>query len=203
MPRIGRKEQILEKASQLFRSKGYHGTTIRDISEASGILSGSLYAHIDSKEDLLFEITDRGADLFLKSLRPIVDGDEDPVTKLRQAMVAHVRVIADNLEAATVFFHEWKALTRERRACIQVKRDEYEDLWGRLLDEGEQKGSFHLEDEKFARLLILSAMNGLYQWYNPQGAQSPEEVAERFAAILLAGLDSGKGGDSGDGGRTP
>lgn len=60
MSRIGRREKILEKASQLFRTKGYHGTTIRDISEASGILSGSLYAHIKSKEDLLFEITDRG-----------------------------------------------------------------------------------------------------------------------------------------------
>jgi len=74
MPRVGRKERILEVARRFFSTKGYHGTTIRDISEASGILSGSLYAHINSKEDLLFEITDRGAEAFLGSLAPLSRG---------------------------------------------------------------------------------------------------------------------------------
>ncbi|SDX23807.1 transcriptional regulator, TetR family [Marininema mesophilum] len=189
MPRVGRKEQILEKASGLFSRKGYHATTIRDISEASGILSGSLYAHIQSKEDLLFEITDRGAEHFLQSVRPIVEGEGDVVTKLRKAMIAHVRVIADHLEAATVFFHEWRSLTNERSACIQRKRDKYEGLWSQLLEEGMREGSFRSLDEKFTRLLILSAMNGLYQWYQPAGELTPEEVAERFATILLTGLD--------------
>ncbi|EGK07334.1 TetR/AcrR family transcriptional regulator [Kroppenstedtia eburnea] len=196
MSRIGRREKILEKASQLFRTKGYHGTTIRDISEASGILSGSLYAHIKSKEDLLFEITDRGAELFLRSLRPVVMSEEDPVLKLRKGLVAHIRVITENLEAATVFFHEWKALTEERRRIIQAKRDEYEAMWAELLSEGVNRGSFRLADEKFARLLILSAANGLYQWYNPQGDLSPEEVADRFTTILLSGFTGGEGGEN-------
>ncbi|PTX63332.1 TetR family transcriptional regulator [Melghirimyces profundicolus] len=195
MPKVGRREQILEKASQLFRTKGYHATTIRDISEASGILSGSLYAHIKSKEDLLFEITDRGAEMFLRSLRSVVMSEEDPVTKLRNALVAHIRVITDNLEAATVFFHEWKALTEERRRIIQQKRDEYEAMWARLLSEGEEKGRFRLVDPKFARLLILSAANGLYQWYHPEGELSPEEVADRFADILLSGFTESEGGE--------
>ncbi|SFT01516.1 TetR/AcrR family transcriptional regulator [Marininema halotolerans] len=188
MPKVARKEKILEKASGLFRNKGYHGTTIRDISEASGILSGSLYAHIRSKEDLLFEITDRGAEHFLQSVRPIIEGEGDAITKLRKAMVAHVQVITDHLEAATVFFHEWKSLTDERRHMIQTKRDEYEGLWAQLLVEGMNEGCFRKVDEKFARLLILSAMNGLYQWYQPDGEQTPIEVAERYASILLAGL---------------
>lgn len=194
--RIGRREKIMEKASQLFRTKGYHGTTIRDISEASGILSGSLYAHIKSKEDLLFEITDRGAELFLRSLRPVVMSDDDPVVKLRKGLVAHIRVITDNLEAATVFFHEWKALTEKRRRIIQEKRDEYEAMWSTLLAEGVKGGRFRLADEKFARLLILSVANGLYQWYNPKGDLSPEEVADRFTTILLSGFIGGEGGEN-------
>ncbi|OYD07074.1 TetR/AcrR family transcriptional regulator [Paludifilum halophilum] len=192
MPRIGRRERILEKSSQLFSKQGYHATTIRDISEACGMLSGSLYAHIQSKEDLLFEITDRGAELFLQSLRPIVDSRADPVDKLRRAMIAHIRVITDNLEAATVFFHEWKSLASERRRIIQQKRDRYERMWARLLSEGVESGAFRIVDEKFARLLILSAANGLYQWYRRSGDLTPEQVADRFTEILLSGLSDGK-----------
>ncbi|QKG83867.1 TetR/AcrR family transcriptional regulator [Kroppenstedtia pulmonis] len=190
----GRKEQILHQASLLFSRKGYHGTTIRDISEASGILSGSLYAHIQTKEDLLFTITDRGAELFLQSLYPIVESDGDSVQKLRQAMTAHVKVITDNMEAATVFFHEWKALTGERRELIRQKRDRYEGLWARLLAEGREQGAFQLADEKFARLLILSAANGMYQWYRPEGNLTPEEVADRFSSLVLSGLVRRQGG---------
>ncbi|MDR6226756.1 TetR/AcrR family transcriptional regulator [Desmospora profundinema] len=192
MPRTGRKEKILEQASRLFRTKGYHATTIRDISEASGMLSGSLYAHIQSKEDLLFEITDRGAERFLSSLAPIVDSDAPPEEKVRRALAVHMRVIADNLEAATVFFHEWKALSDERRAVIQAKRDEYEGMWARLLAEGRRQGRFQMVDEKSARLLILSAANGVYQWYAPDGEWSAEQVAERFARLLLDGLVTGE-----------
>ncbi|GGE25899.1 TetR family transcriptional regulator [Marinithermofilum abyssi] len=193
MSRKGRKEQILQEASHLFSHKGYHGTKIRDISEASGILSGSLYAHIQSKEDLLFEITDRGGDAFLDALRPIVESEAPAEEKFRRGLKAHVRVIAENLEAATVFFHEWKALTDERRKIIQEKRDEYEALWARILDDGERRGEWQLTDAKFTRLLLLSAANGLYQWYRPEGDLTPEEIARRFADILLNGVAGKKG----------
>jgi TetR/AcrR family transcriptional regulator, cholesterol catabolism regulator len=196
MPRVKRKEQILEVACRFFSTKGYHGTTIRDISEASGILSGSLYAHIDSKEDLLFEITDRGAEAFLGSLRPIVEGPGSPREKLKRGLTAHARVVADNLEGATVFFHEWKSLSKERREIIQRKRDEYEALWASIFDEGVEKGEFHGKDPKFARLMLLSAANWLYQWYQPEGPLTPEEIAERFAEILLSGIAVNKEGES-------
>ncbi|MGI6125507.1 MAG: TetR/AcrR family transcriptional regulator [Planifilum sp.] len=196
MHRVKRKEQILQMACRFFSTKGYHGTTIRDISEASGILSGSLYAHIDSKEDLLFAITDRGAEAFLSSLRPIVGGPGSPREKLKRGPTAHARVVADNMEGATVFFHEWKSLSPERREIIQRKRDEYEALWARIFEEGVEKGEFRGQDPKFARLLLLSAANWLYQWYQPEGPLTPEEIADRFAAILLSGIAVHKEGES-------
>lgn len=196
MPRGDRKERILDAARYFFSTKGYHGTTIRDISDACGILSGSLYAHINSKEDLLFEITNRGAEAFLGSLRPIVEGPGSPREKLRRGLEAHAKVVADNLEAATVFFHEWKSLSGERREIIQRKRDEYETLWSRILEEGVEKGEFHGHDPKFARLLLLSAANWMYQWYQPEGPLTPEEIADRFAAIILAGIAVKKEGET-------
>ncbi|MBA4493401.1 TetR/AcrR family transcriptional regulator [Paenactinomyces guangxiensis] len=193
MPKVGRREEILNIACKLFSQKGYHGTTIRDISDACGILSGSLYAHINTKEDLLFEITDRGAQAFLESLRPIVESEATAEEKLKRALKAHIQVIEQNLEAATVFFHEWKALTNGRRDTIQEKRDQYEALWGRILSEGAAAGEFADLDEKFARLLILSVGNWLYQWYRPGGDLSAEEISERFADMMLKGFRVKKG----------
>lgn len=195
MTKQERKEQILSTACRLFSQKGYHGTTIRDISEACGILSGSLYAHIRTKEDLLYEITNRGAEAFLNSLRPIVENDAPAVDKLRQAVIAHIKVVEANLEAATVYFHEWKGLSKERFCEIQEKRDRYEKMWARLVSQGIREGEFRQVDEKFVRLLLLSVGNWLYQWYRPEGELLPEEIADRFMDLFLDGLANRKQGE--------
>jgi AcrR family transcriptional regulator len=188
MARVGRREEILAIACRLFSQKGYHGTTIRDISEACGILSGSLYAHINSKEDLLFELTNRGAEAFLNSLEPIVESKKAASQKLREAVRAHMHVIEENLEAATVFFHEWKALTGDRYVQIQEKRDRYERLWASILEEGIKTGEFKKLDEKLARLLVLSVANWVYQWYRPEGRLKADEIADRFVEMILTGF---------------
>lgn len=196
MPRPGRKGNVMEAAVSLFSRKGYHGTTVRDIAVESGMLSGSLYAHISSKEDLLFDIVLRAADQFMGALQPIVDRPGSASEKLRAAMAAHLRVVSNSLEAATVFMHEWKALSEERRAVIAEKRNAYEDLLARIIRQGIESGEFRQVDEKFARLLVLSAVNWLYEWYNPAGPLGPEAVADKFAILLLQGLVSEGGGES-------
>lgn len=190
MPRVGRREEILEIACRLFSQKGYHGTTIRDISEACGILSGSLYAHINTKEDLLYEITDRGANAFIQSLKPIVEEEINATEKMRKALRAHVQVIEENLEAATVFFHEWKSLSKDRLQKILEKRKEYEQLWSSIIEQGIREGEFQHIDPKFARLMILSIGNWIYQWYQPHGELSGEEIADQFMKMILNGFKS-------------
>lgn len=196
VPRPGRKENVLEAAVTLFSRKGYHGTTVRDIAEESGMLSGSLYAHISSKEDLLFAIVDKAAGEFLAAIEAVASDPGSAAHKLRAAMVAHLRVVAQSLDAATIFLHEWKALSPDRRAIIAQKRRAYERGLARIIREGVASGEFRPVDEKFARLLILSAVNWLYAWYDPAGPLSPEQVADRFAELLLSGLMR-------EGGETP
>jgi len=188
MARPGRREHVLEAAITLFSRQGYHATTVRDIARSSGMLSGSLYAHMSGKEDLLFEIVDRAADQFLQAAAPIAGGPGSAAEKLRAAMRAHVRVVAGSLEAATVFLHEWKALSGERREIIAAKRQGYEDLLGSIIRQGVETGEFRPVDGKFARLLVLSAVNWLYEWYDPSGPLMPEAVADKFADIILDGL---------------
>ncbi|GMA60930.1 TetR/AcrR family transcriptional regulator [Alicyclobacillus fastidiosus] len=189
MARPSQREQILVEASRLFSKKGYHATTIREIAQNRGILSGSLYAHISSKEDLLFEIVDDGADAFLSAITAVSQSDRSPIEKLRMALCAHIQVIAQRMDATTVFFHEWEALSEERRHLIQTKRDEYEAHWNAILQEGIDDGSMCITDPKFVRLMLLSVANWLYHWYRPSGPLSPDEIAERFIQILVNGIE--------------
>lgn len=196
MPRPGRKEHVVEAAVTLFSRKGYHGTTVRDIAVESGMLSGSLYAHISSKEDLLFEIVIRAADQFMGAVQPIAEGPGTAAEKLRRAMSAHLQVIAGSLDGATVFMHEWKALSEERRQIVSERRTAYEQLFASIIRQGIHSGEFRPVDEKFARLLVLSAVNWLYEWYNPAGPLGPDAVADKFATLLLQGFMHGGGGES-------
>ncbi len=187
MSKSNPKQEIFLAARKLFSRKGYHGTTIRDIAEAKGILSGSLYAHIASKEDLLFHIVDEGADVFLQVLTPIVTSEGTASEKLERGLIEHIRVVTTQKDAAKVFLQEWTALSEERRSFIQKKRDAYEQLWVQLLEDGTQEGIFTSDDLKYLRLLILSVGNWVYEWYNENGDLSPEDIAKRFSSIILYG----------------
>lgn len=190
MTERGRRREILTVARELFREKGYHATTIRDIADGAGLLSGSLYAHIRTKEDLLFEITDEIADRFLTGIRRIAqDAALTPVEKFHAALCEHIRVVADNMDAATVFSHEWKALSDERKQRIQKKRDDYEQQWTFIIDDGVEQKVFQDKHRKFARMVTLSVANWLYQWYDPAGDLDAAGVAERLATVLLHGLE--------------
>lgn len=183
---------VLEIAQRLFSKKGYHGTSIRDIAEERGILSGSIYAHIKSKEDLLFEITNRGADIFLEALEAVGREPGTAIFKLERGLIAHIRVIVEHLDAASVFFHEWTALSDARRKIILAKRDRYELLWTKILTAGVESGELKIENMKFARVLILTVANSVYQWYDPDGPDGPEEIAHQFTKLILQGMKNGQ-----------
>ena len=185
---LDRKEQIYSTARSLFSQRGYHATTVRDIARELNMQGGSLYAHIESKEDVLWEIVNRAADQFLGAVEPIMASDKSAPEKLREMVRAHVKVVADNLADATVFLHEWKFLGEERRNAIAARRDRYEGLYRHVVEEGIRSSEFAPADPKMAALLVLSAVNWMPQWYKPSGPLSPTEVADMFSELILKGL---------------
>lgn len=187
-----RRDQLLDLASRLFSSRGYHGTSMQHIAEGLGILRGSIYAHIASKEDLLFDIVDRGADRFISRMEEVVASDVPPEQKVRMALAAHMTTVAEHMEASTVFINEWRFLSDDRRLEILAKRDLYESLVREIVEEGIEWGTFPESIEpKFAAILILSVANWLYQWFEPSGSLSPQEIADNFADMILNGLTGG------------
>jgi hypothetical protein len=110
------------------------------------------------------------------------------VERLRDAVRAHVRVITGNLDAATVYFHEWRYLGEPRYSEFLARRRRYEQLMRGLVADAVTSGDFLRVDPKWATLLILSATNWLYQWYDPGGSLAPDEIADRFIELIFQGL---------------
>lgn len=189
-PEPGRKEQIYREAARLFSELGYRATSMRDIASALGIRAGSLYSHIRSKEDVLWEIVSRAADEFDAALFPLREAGGTPSQKLRAALSAYTAVVARNAEFAAVLFSDWRHLPPEKRAAVARRRDEVEGVFREIVAEGVASGAFEPGlNVKLTAVLALSGANWLPHWFRPEGRLSAAEVADAFAGLLLRGAE--------------
>ena len=181
-----RREELTRQAARLFAQKGYHGTSIGEIAEALGVQKGSLYAHIESKQDLLYETMAEGARAFHAGLDAIPE--ELPATeKIRLALRSHLRVVADQLDVATVFVQEWRYLDEERRGRFVAERRRYEERVRAYFREGREQGELRSDlDENVAALLFLSAANWAFTWLRP--GVDTDAIADAFYAFLVDGM---------------
>jgi AcrR family transcriptional regulator len=173
-------------AARLFAERGYHGTSIGDLAKALGVQKGSLYAHIESKQDLLYEAMREGAEAFHAALDAVPD-DLPAGERIRLALRAHLRVVAEQLDVATVFVREWRYLEGDRAAEFLGERRRYEERFRALFRDGRERGELRTDlDDQAAARLVLSAANWAYTWL-PAGADT-DELADRFYAILADGI---------------
>jgi AcrR family transcriptional regulator len=181
-----RRDELTRQAARLFAERGYHGTSMGDLAEALGVQKGSLYSLTGSKQQLLFDTMRRGADAFHAELDAVPD-DAPAVERVRTALRGHLRVVAEQIDVATVFTREWRYLEGEQRDEIVAERRQYEERWRRLFQEGLEKGELRTDlDVGAAVLLVLSAANWAYTWLTP--GRNTDQLADRFTAILVDGI---------------
>ena len=181
-----RRAELTRAAARLFAEKGYHGTSVGDLAEALGLQKGSLYTHIDSKAELLWEVAREGAEAFHAALDGIPE-DGPVLDRIQAAMRAHLRVVAEQLDIATVFVREWRYLEGERLEQFVAERRRYEERVRALFREGREHGQLRTDlDDAMAALLSLSAANWAYTWLRP-GADT-DALADRFTTLLLDGM---------------
>ena len=186
-----RRLQIEEAASELFRERGYAGTSVRDIAQALNLQGGSLYAHMASKEDVLWSIVTRAADRFNAEVGPIAaDITTSPADRLRAMIRAHVGVVTSIQQDAAVFLHEWRFLSADRRAQLSARRDAYEALFRNVIQEGSGAGAFRDVDPRLTSMAILSALNGIPTWYSADGPLTADEVADQHSDLFLHALET-------------
>lgn len=185
----GPREAILDAAMQLFGKQGYSGTSMRDIASAVGVLPGSLYAHIASKEALLADIVEDGIGRFLAAVRPHSGSDAPPSERLRAMIIAHVAVVADNPERSLVVFHQWRFLGDQNIQAALSKRREYEQAFIRVIEDGMRVGVFRADlNLRIAVLTILGALNWTPEWLSPEGKLTPAMIGGLIADTLLMGV---------------
>ena len=186
-----RRAEVVRAAARLFSERGYHGTSMQHLGDALGIQRGSLYAHIGSKEELLFEVVDDGADRFLNRGRTAVEMEASASERLRTRLVGHVETAIEHLDAATVFLNEWRYLSEPLQEAVQAKRDVYEGFVRKIVEDGIASDEFRADaDVHFAATLVLSAGNWTYTWYRPGGELGATEIGDKFATLVLRGLES-------------
>jgi TetR/AcrR family transcriptional regulator, cholesterol catabolism regulator len=181
-----RRTELTREAARLFAAKGYHGTSIGDIAQAMGVQKGSVYAHIESKQALLWAIASEGAEAFhaaLDAVPPSAPAGE----RIRFALRAHLRVVAEQLDVATVFTREWRYLDDERREAFIAERRRYEEKIRELFRDARDLGELRSDlDAAAAALLFLSAANWAYTWL--QAGRDTDELADRFFRLLVDGM---------------
>ena len=185
-----RRRAIEEVASTLFHERGYSATSVRDIARALDIRGASLYAHVTSKEDVLWSLVDRAASAFEHAADQAASATatRSPADRLSALVRAHVTAIAADPQLASVFVSEWRHLSGERRSAILERRDNYEGRFRNVIAAGMATGEFTATDPALAATFILTALNGLATWYRPEGRLTPSRVADHYADLAVRTL---------------
>ena len=180
---------VVAAAGTLFAERGYHGTSMRDLGRELGLLGSSLYAHVESKQDLLVEVVEEGARLFQDSADRALAAGGTAADRLRALVAGHIDVVLDNQDVVRTFLNEARMLDEEHRARVIAARDAYEAAFRSVIAEGAADGTFLPgTDPKMASILILSILNAVERWYRPGGTLDRSGLAEVIFQNAMAGL---------------
>jgi len=183
------RDVIVAATIKLFGQQGYPGTSVRDIANAVGLLPGSLYVHIESKEELLAQIVESGIDRFLDACQPALDLTAPADVRMRAAIVAHMEAVGEAAEHMLVALRQWRYLSGDLRASVMAKRRRYEAIFSTIIDDGVAAGDFSEDlNRRIAVLTVIGTLNWAAEWFSPDGRETAQEVGDDIADVLLSGL---------------
>jgi AcrR family transcriptional regulator len=188
-PSKKRSRQIVDAAARMFQERGYADTSVQDVAQAVGILKGSLYYYIDSKEDLLFRVLEDVHEDARHLVDDVAAMDAPPLERLAAYVRGHVEFNLRNLAKVAVYYHDFALLEPERREVIIEQRHLYERFVIGLIEEAQAAGDVDAGlDAHVAAYSALGMVNWVYTWYRPVGERAPSELADLIAEIVVGGL---------------
>ncbi|MFQ3303434.1 TetR/AcrR family transcriptional regulator [Candidatus Njordibacter sp. Uisw_039] len=174
-------------AASLFAKKGYNGVGVAEIGAASGFGRGTLYHHIESKEDLLHEIASQYISGLVQSGHRIAREYPDPIQRLNALSRHLMAVISSSLAEIVVCFREVQSLTGTRHHDVMCMHTEYQQIWSKTIEEGVQQNVFRAVDK-----IAVKGLLGMYfyscLWLKPDGLQSPEDIGDVFSDLVIRSL---------------
>ena len=188
-------EFILRTAARIFAEKGYHSTSMRDISRATEVSLAGLYYYCKSKEELLFLIQDNCFGRVLERLQERLREATEPVEKLRLVIENHLSFFAANMAEMKVLSHEADSLAGELHARVSGKKQQYTQLVRQILSEVQRAGGERKIDLTVATYALFGMMNWIYNWYDPRGLLSVAELVENVTRLFFSGFLAGGTGE--------
>lgn len=185
-----RRDELLATAGRMFAEQGLRSTTVRDIADAAGILSGSLYHHFDSKESMVDEILRSFLDDLFARYREIAGSGLSAAETLRGLVVASFESIDAQRNAVAIYQDEAKRLAgQERFAYIDELNIEFRQLWHAVLRRGVDDGEFRADlDVELAYRFLRDTVWVAVRWYRPGGALAADDIARQYLSIVLDGI---------------
>ena len=183
-----KKEVIIEKASRLFREKGFGAASMRDLAEHVGVEAASLYNHIQSKSEILQTICFRVANKFMTNLETVESSPQSTLKKMEDVIRLHIRMMLDQYEFVYIADHEWRHLSEPYLSNFLSQRRSYRKRLGNLIEDGIQRGEMKNIDPYVAVLTILSAISGIDSWQRSRKSTSAETLETNMEKYLIEGL---------------
>ncbi|HEX8459111.1 MAG TPA: TetR/AcrR family transcriptional regulator [Pyrinomonadaceae bacterium] len=188
-------EFILRTSARIFAEKGYHSTSMRDISRATEVSLAGLYYYCKSKDELLFLIQDNCFGRVHARLLERLRETSDPVAKLRLVIENHLSFFAANMAEMKVLSHEADSLAGEMHEHVTGRKQQYTRLVRRILSEvqqaersGQDAASAPKLDLTVATYALFGMMNWIYNWYDPRGKLSVTDLVDNLARLFLNGF---------------
>jgi AcrR family transcriptional regulator len=197
-----KRERTIEAAVELFYERGYENTTLDVVAERMGVFKPFIYAHFNSKMDLLAEICSRGIASSLQAIESIRDFRQSPTEKLTLLGQRFVTAVLQSQKHVAIFMREEKNLSPDDYAKISGMRREFDAKLRELLNEGIAAGEFKIKDVHLTALAIGGMVSWAYVWYRPNGRLSERELADVLSSLILSLVGVGQEGRGGRGARS-
>ena len=188
-PSKRRRQEVMDVAARIFHEKGYEATSIQEIAEEVGILKGSLYYYIDTKEDLLFGVIKEAYDSALNLIERLEQRDGSALELIEALVYGHAEVFAKNYVQSSVFFREFRALSDGRQRTIREAADVYNRFLISQIRRGQRSGEVRSEiNPRLAAIGIIGMMNSMAFWYRPEGPATSAQIGREFSRLVIGGL---------------
>jgi len=181
-------EHILRTSARIFAEKSYHSTSMRDIARATGVSLAGLYHYCKSKEELLFLIQDHCFGRVLERLEETIKGVDDPLKKLHLFIDNHLSFFAANMAEMKVLSHEAESLEGEMHRHVSTKKDRYARRARKILREIQDQRRQEPIDLTVATYALFGMLNWIYNWYDPRGKLSVNQLTDNIARLFLNGF---------------
>lgn len=184
-----RRTLVILTAARLFRQNGYERTTVRELAEAVGLRSGSLFHHFRNKEEILVAVMANGIQSVIDAGRGLMARHADPAARLEGLFRLHMASLIDGVggDAMHAMIYEWRSLSPSARESVRQLTEQYEALWHQAIDEAAACGLVE-GDAAILRKQVLGGMNCSVAWYRPGGRLDAQAFTDAMLHAALPGL---------------